>query len=597
MMKNIILTLSRYKYLFKYTPKIQLFHRLMNPIKRPLTQKMSKYFSFKGVPAKTFSLTLKRKAIFDTEAIINGSFRFLNQEHMFQDEVDFKLRSKSLLWTFHLNYFDYLFDLESAYTQTKEKKYIDCANNLISSWIAQSHHYDSVMWSPYTVSLRLINWMEYVSKTEAFQSESMLLKVYQSIYSQYKYLQLNLENDVKGNHLIENLLTLVYADLYFSNHNQLSKDIRKLSHELSKQVYEDGMHEEKSFSYHILLTSKLHSLCQTLLESDIINEDFIHLVTLVNTMIDFISKNPLTLKNYPMFNDSNVSLTETINELPKKNVISQDHSTGYTHSNDEKSDYYKTKFKSYHLWMDLGKNGPDSLMAHAHNDSLSFVLMDDETPIFDDTGVFTYETGKWRQYARSVRAHNTMMINGFEPSDNWKSFIVGRRSIHLKPTLYENNDFLEWMGSYSFKINRKKYTHARKFKKHSDHLLIMDQVIGRGPLSVMAYFHLYPGLKYEMVNHQTFQITTTSKTLYFKVLNDYANKKILNGSLEPIQGWKFEGFGQKKSRDTLEMNFEGIDTLNISWLITEDWSIIQAIDHLTDISKVKADPSERRLER
>ena len=47
--------------------------------------------------------------------------------------------------------------------------------------------------------------------------------------------------------------------------------------------------------------------------------------------------------------------------------------------------------------------------------------------IFTDSGVFNYVASSERHYARSVRAHNTLAINGQEQHHMWDAFRVAER--------------------------------------------------------------------------------------------------------------------------------------------------------------------------
>ena len=56
------------------------------------------------------------------------------------------------------------------------------------------------------------------------------------------------------------------------------------------------------------------------------------------------------------------------------------------------------------------------------------VLLDFEGQnILTDTGVSQYEEGEQRQYERGTSAHNTVVLDGLEQAEIWKSFRVGRR--------------------------------------------------------------------------------------------------------------------------------------------------------------------------
>ena len=171
---------KRYFYLFMYTPKLQLFHRLMNPFKRRLSHFFIHLLPIKNkisysLPQKTFE-----SCFFDWDAIAQDTFTFLNTSITFKNGVDYKCSDASLLWQFHLNYFDYLKDLTGSNQEVK-KPSIDKAIALTDNWINASRHYHKVMWAPYTISLRIVNWIRFISAHENKIDPSMLKKIHQSM--------------------------------------------------------------------------------------------------------------------------------------------------------------------------------------------------------------------------------------------------------------------------------------------------------------------------------------------------------------------------------------------------------------------------------
>ena len=76
---------------------------------------------------------------------------------------------------------------------------------------------------------------------------------------------------------------------------------------------------------------------------------------------------------------------------------------------------------------DAAPLGPDYLPGHAHCDMLAVLLDFDGKNILTDTGVYEYAETDRRMYSRSTRAHNTVVIDGLEQGDLWKSFRLGRR--------------------------------------------------------------------------------------------------------------------------------------------------------------------------
>src|SRR6185437_11335791 len=80
------------------------------------------------------------------------------------------------------------------------------------------------------------------------------------------------------------------------------------------------------------------------------------------------------------------------------------------------------------LLADCGPPGPDDLPAHVHADALSFELSMGEQRVLVDGGMFDYEAGPTRQRLRGTASHNTVEVDGQDPSEEWSAFRVGSRA-------------------------------------------------------------------------------------------------------------------------------------------------------------------------
>jgi hypothetical protein len=78
---------------------------------------------------------------------------------------------------------------------------------------------------------------------------------------------------------------------------------------------------------------------------------------------------------------------------------------------------------------DCGELGYTAIAAHGHADALSFTLRAFGEDVFVDPGTFDYFTyPEWREYFRSTRAHNTVVVDGESQSALLGSFLWGDRA-------------------------------------------------------------------------------------------------------------------------------------------------------------------------
>ena len=67
----------------------------------------------------------------------------------------------------------------------------------------------------------------------------------------------------KGNHLLENLISLSFVSIQFEGKNAnniFNRNIELLRLELNKQIMNDGGHIERSAAYHLIILERLSEL-------------------------------------------------------------------------------------------------------------------------------------------------------------------------------------------------------------------------------------------------------------------------------------------------------------------------------------------------
>ena len=176
-------------------------------------------------------------------------FNFLNQSKLLQIPFCWNNESWPRLWQFNLHYFDWARDFLDKFISSKneghEKILLEI---LIDDWINSNQPFKSDGWHSYTISLRARNWI-YIFR---FFPELINKQRIKSLWHQILWLYLNVELANGGNHLLENLITLLVATLQFDGSK--SKEIYdwsldKIQFELDEQILDDGGHFERSASF------------------------------------------------------------------------------------------------------------------------------------------------------------------------------------------------------------------------------------------------------------------------------------------------------------------------------------------------------------
>ena len=137
----------------------------------------------KEVLSKTFDKTqLKlRHSIFNQQTYNSKTFTFLSKSVKFNKEIDWDYSKNGLLWTYNLNYFDFL-----------NQKVIDVDDCifLINDFIKKLDSHKTG-WEPYPISLRAVNWIKFIIRNRKeleTQKDFNLLVFNRALYRQLIFL-------------------------------------------------------------------------------------------------------------------------------------------------------------------------------------------------------------------------------------------------------------------------------------------------------------------------------------------------------------------------------------------------------------------------
>ncbi|HUG80756.1 MAG TPA: heparinase II/III family protein [Bryobacterales bacterium] len=172
-----------------------------------------------------------------------GRFCFLNEVEQLGEPVEWNPPAKSLLWRFHLNYFDWAPRLAVEAEAELERQ--------VASWIRANPAGRQPAWHPYPTSLRIVNWAR---SLQLLGMASGRVSWAASLRQQAAFLESHLEVHLGGNHLIENAFALLLAGLFFEGGAARRWErvgLALLTAELRRQVLPDGGHIERSLSYHV----------------------------------------------------------------------------------------------------------------------------------------------------------------------------------------------------------------------------------------------------------------------------------------------------------------------------------------------------------
>lgn len=423
-------------------------------------------------------------------------FRFLNQGMPANPEtVDWHPQSMPRLWRYNLHYFDFL--AWDVFPDDHKRRYID-------NWIASNPVGTVDAWEPYTLSLRLVNWLKYFDGLNDNMPEHWL----QSALYQAVWLEANLEFHVLANHLLKNVKALVFAGCVFAGPvgtRLKRKGLELLLREAREQFLRDGGHYERSPMYHCIALEDLLDICNLLNDDDPDEQRFREQIAeIAARALDFLGEITAIDGRIPLFNDSAYGIASEPDQLFAygNRVLGQRqhrHASQISTIRLSASGYFGYRDAADNLLVDCGEIGPVYQPGHAHCDTLSYVLYMDREPLIVDPGVSGYEGDPNRDYVRSTRAHNTVSLDGAEQSEIWGVFRVARRArarlVHFDHA--QASGLIEFAGSHDgFGRLPARALHTRRIVVcPGDSWQIKDELTGSGSATAESFVHLHPDVE------------------------------------------------------------------------------------------------------
>lgn len=518
-------------------------------------------------------------------AVARGCFRYLNESGELGWPPDWAAPAKSQLWRYHLHYFEELIDLALVPPSPVSRQ-------LIEHWLESNpvHGRGATRdaWHPYVVSLRMVNWMLALSAIDG--AAAVPAHIRRRLEEHAVFLERNLETDVDGNHLLKNLKAMTFAGCFWDG--PLADSWRQrfgwwFLRALERQVLADGGHYERAPMYH----------CQVM-------QDAIEVAALVSTrdrplaealgvvigrMDRFLAEVTHPDGDIALFNDSAFEVVPapavlrraasrlagegTAASLPRLDLllgaalpIARDPNPATAPSDLERqlaavsSGYVALPrgASDRFLLADVGAVCPDDLPAHAHADMLSFELSVRGQRMLVDSGVGVYAAGAWRDYYRSTRAHNTVMVDGCEQSECWGSFRVGRRASPVSVTFRRGHD-LEVLAAehtgYDHLAGRPRHRRQFAWSEHG-FWIVADTLSGRGSHSWTSFCHLHPDSEVIAQTASWLRIAR-DETVLDLAWYGFGEARGSRGQSGELQGWYAERLGPPIANTVLMLDGSG----------------------------------------
>ncbi|MGC6330301.1 heparinase II/III domain-containing protein [Rhizorhabdus sp. FW153] len=446
-------------------------------------------------------LALRTGMIDRDDAVLK--LRFLDHEEPVGTPIDWSARDTGVaaqLWRMHLHYMEFLEEATAA-------EGLDWILHWIEDNPPVRNGFWRDIWFPYTISLRVVVWMQFVARHAEGLPQEAEARIAHSLAEQLRYLVDYVETDIGGNHLIKNAKALLWASAYFKGdeaENWGRIGAKLLRSELAAQILSDGVHFERSASYHAQVFADLIEIRSLPIDAALAADLDARLPAMAQILADLAHPDGLPAH----FNDSGLTMA----------YAPQACLDGYARIGGTQpapravfacpeAGYFGARNDSAYLVADCGPIGPDELPAHSHGDVLSFELSLGGERLIVDQGVFEYTAGDRRQASRSCAHHNTLAIEGADQADFFGRFRVGRRPrVRVKAWQAGQDSFLLEGEHDGFTHLPGRPRHSRRFAMTADGLDIEDRITGRASRDASIGFLLHPSVSAEPLSQTRWRL-------------------------------------------------------------------------------------------
>jgi hypothetical protein len=404
----------------------------------------------------------------------------LNLDQSFtKDSLDWSFADNGMLWTYNLNYFDWLHQRGMS-----KELGLEILNQFYVTPVVKN----PIILHPYPTSLRIINTAKFISKWGI--KEDWL---YDELVSDLKFISVRLEYHLLANHLLENAFALYIGGVLTNQQEFTLKGKKLLIQELKEQILNDGMHYERSPMYHLII---LERLLDALNFAKSNNDSLESKLKSYAIRMTGLILNWKDLDRMPMMQDSAYGIAPSVPAILEysRRLLGNDFPGAA--SDLRESGYRRINSGDFRLFVNVGSLGPYYQPGHAHADELNFELFYKGAPVIVDTGISTYEKNQRRLLERSTESHNCIVVNANNSSDVWSGFRVGKRA---KVQFLQDDGTItaQHFGYYPIIVKR-------SFQTLDGPIVITDE-LKNTPKSFEASgkLHLHPDINIERVDNNT----------------------------------------------------------------------------------------------
>ena len=459
-------------------------------------------------------------------------------------------------WQFYYHSLRMVSYLVSSYESTGEIKFLEEAKWYIESWIEHNpgpkKQASEKAWKDHSTANRICTFLQFWdSYRDSPIEDEYFSKLFLNILRLHGEFTADPDNYYWGhNHGIYQDRALLQLAILFPHFEQSGAWKEVAAERLEKHLHEDftesGVHKEHSPAYHYLALSLMMSIDEFNKHYHMKNKLLESKIYSMQEYLAYIVKPDGT---FPLVGDSGLEYGLRIKEsdIVSENLLNlklrssteplSNHCIGYEDSGvainklqfTDGNEFYLSMFSAFHS------------TAHKQSDDLSFVLTYGQTDYFVDSGKYNYdESDKFRQYVRSVFAHNTLVVDD-QTYDSRDLDNVGKSELYYYKC---EEDYSIFRGKHSFyqgvQINRNVVIVYEKG------VFIHDTISSNQYHKYSQNFHIGNDVEISLNDNGEMALNSTidNTSISMFQLEEFENVEFFSGSTNPLMGWRSETFNQ-----------------------------------------------------
>ena len=487
-------------------------------------------------------------------ALLSGNLRLLNLDYALDRGVPWHERVHNHLWSYTLHYHEWLLPLAVEFRTTGNSRALELVQEVLQSWLKENPPAHGDGWDPYPISVRVFAWIRLQLILGDDLDADLRAAMSASMHLQLAFLRARLERQFLANHYLTNLLGLCAGTLMLRGMDEWHTEARAaLRTQLVAQIPADGMHYERTPTYHALLLEQLATL-QVLIRAAGDNDEEINRA--VRVMAGALQSISRADKTVYAFNDSTHAPVRFLTDYEKlaKEIGAEPPMAEGAWSLPSAGLFGCRYADGSAVAVDFGAPAPRHNLAHAHCGVGTFEMEIAGVPIIVDPGTSGYEGDPLRDFARSSRAHNTITIDGRDESEPWQTFRMARTAKVHRAAAYHGGKHwrseCEWSPFYDPQIR-----FARTITFDGRALSTRTVISAPLPQRPVEFVHVHPDCALQL-DAGVVNMTTPVGAFRIKATPG-ATFEIKRGESSPAQGWYFPDLHVQRPADALVIQYAG----------------------------------------